>query len=137
MTPPSTAFSPCRRRWATSRTCLWPTSTPPTPTTPWSKAWRQSPTRGQPEPPRSATDVLALTDAYSNVAIANGLINDASALVQFLQEAELTEDEALGIILSIATNYTEADFFLDAAENNLVYGFGFGQAAPPEPEVVK
>jgi len=88
------------------------------------------------EAPRSATDLLALTDAYSNVAIAFGLINDASALVQFLQEAELTEDEALGLILSIATNYTEADFFLDAAENNLAYGFGFGQSPPPEPEVV-
>jgi len=88
------------------------------------------------EAPRSATDVLALTDAYSNVAIAFGLISDANALVQFLQEAELTEDEALGIIFSIATNYSQADFFLDAAENNLTYGFGFGQSPPPEPEVV-
>ncbi|MDP2674864.1 MAG: S16 family serine protease [Dehalococcoidia bacterium] len=88
------------------------------------------------ETPRSATDVLALTDAYSNVAIAFGLINDASALVQFLQEAELTEDEALGIIFSIATNYSQADFFLDAAENNLVYGLGFGQAPAPDPEVI-
>lgn len=88
------------------------------------------------EAPRSATDLLALTDAYSNAAIAFGLANDASALVQFLQEAELTEDEALGLILSIATNYTEADFFLDAAENNLAYGFGFGQSEPPDPAVV-
>ena len=88
------------------------------------------------EPPRSATDVLALTDAYSNVAIAFGLINDASALVQFLQEAQLTEEEALGIIFSIATNYSQADFFLDAAENNLTYGFGFGQSEPPDPAVV-
>ena len=88
------------------------------------------------EAPRTATDLLALTDAYSNAAIAFGLASDAGALVQFVQETELTEDEALGLILSIATNYTEADFFLDAAENNLAYGFGFGQSPPPEAEVV-
>ena len=88
------------------------------------------------EPPRSATDLLALTDAYSNAAIAFGLASDAGALVQFLQETEVTEDEALGLILSIATDYTTADFYLDAAENNLVYGFGFGESPPPEPEVV-
>jgi hypothetical protein len=88
------------------------------------------------EPPRSATDLLALTDAYSNAAIAFGLASDAGALVQFLQETDVTEDEALGLILSIATDYTEADFYLDAAENNLVYGFGFGESPPPEPEVV-
>src|SRR3970282_2157397 len=88
------------------------------------------------EPPRSATDLLALTDAYSNAAIAFGLATDAAGLVQFLQETELTEDQALGLILSIATDYTDADFYLDAAENNLAYGFGFGQSPPPEPEVV-
>jgi len=88
------------------------------------------------EPPRSATDLLALTDAYSNAAIAFGLASDAGALLQFLQETEVTEDEALGLILAIARDYTEADFYLDAAENNLVYGFGFGESPPPEPEVV-
>jgi predicted S18 family serine protease len=88
------------------------------------------------EPPRSATDLLALTDAYSNAAIAFGLASDAGTLVQLLQETEMTEDEALGLILNIATDYTDADFYLDAAENNLVYGFGFGQSPPPEPEVV-
>src|SRR3970282_1671587 len=61
------------------------------------------------EPPRSATDVLALTDAYSNVAIARGLVSEANSTVQLLEEAELTEDEALGIIFSIATNYSQAD----------------------------
>src|SRR3970282_1026085 len=39
------------------------------------------------EAPRSATDLLALTDAYSNAAIAFGLIHDPSARVQFLQGA--------------------------------------------------
>jgi hypothetical protein len=88
------------------------------------------------ETPRSATDVLALADAYSNAAVAFGLIGDANALIQFLQEAELTEDEALDVISTIATNYSQADFFLDAAENNLVYGLGFGQSPPPDPGVV-
>ena len=88
------------------------------------------------ESPRSATDVLALTDAYSNAAIAFGLIEEANTFIQFLQEMELTEDEALDLIFSIATSYSEASFFLDAAENNLVYGLGFGQSPPPDPEVV-
>lgn len=88
------------------------------------------------EPPRSASDLLALTDAYANAAVAFGLVNEASSAVQFLQEAELSEEEALDLIFSIATSYSQADFSLDAAENNLVYGFGFGQASPPEPDVV-
>ncbi|MEE8386034.1 MAG: S16 family serine protease [Dehalococcoidia bacterium] len=88
------------------------------------------------ESPRSATDVLALTDSYSNAAIAFGLIEEAYMLIQFLQETELTEDEALDLIFSIATTYSDADYFLDAAEDNLVYGLGFGQSPPPNPEVV-
>jgi uncharacterized protein len=88
------------------------------------------------ESPRSATDALALTDAYSNVAIAFGLTSDAASLIQLLETVELTEDEALDLIFSIATSYSEADFFLEAAENNLVYGLGFGEATPPDPQVV-
>ncbi|MDP2674865.1 MAG: S16 family serine protease [Dehalococcoidia bacterium] len=89
------------------------------------------------EPPRSATDLLALTDAYSNAAIAFGLASDAGALLQFPQETEMTEDEALGLILSIARDYAKADSYLNAAENNLVYGFGLGESPPPEPEAVR
>lgn len=88
------------------------------------------------ETPRTATDVLALTDAYSNAAISLGLINEAGSLVQFIQRGELTEEEVLGLIFSIAADYSEADFFLDAAENNLVYGLGFGQSPPPDPAVI-
>lgn len=88
------------------------------------------------ESPRSATDVLALTDAYSNAAIAFGLIEEAYMLIQYLQETVLTEEEALDLILSIAASYSDADFSLDAAESNLVYGLGFGQSPPPDSEVV-
>ena len=88
------------------------------------------------ETPRSATDVLALADAYANAAIAFGFITESSSQVQLLREAALTEEEALGLIFGIATNYSQADFALDAAENSLAYGLGFGQSPPPDPQVV-
>ena len=88
------------------------------------------------ESPRTATDVLALTDAYSNAAIALGFIDEANMLIQFLMETEQTEEETLDLIFSIAISYNQASFLLDAAENNLVYGLGFGQSPPPHPEVV-
>ena len=89
------------------------------------------------EPPRSATDLLALTDAYSNAAIAFGLASGTGALLQFPQGTEMTEDEALGRILSIARDYAKAGSHLDTAENNLLYGFGLGESPPPQPEVVR
>ena len=92
--------------------------------------------RLQSEPPRSASDIIALVDAYANAAVAFGLVTDANALVQLLQETELSEEEALGLIFTIATSYSQAGFVLDAAENSLVYGLGFGQSPPPEPDVV-
>jgi len=88
------------------------------------------------EPPRTATDILALTDAYSNAAIAFGLILSAGELSQIFQQVQLTEEEAIGLIFEIASNYSAADFYLDAAGNNIVYGFGFGQAPPPDPEII-
>ena len=92
--------------------------------------------RLQSEPSRSASDIIALVDAYANAAVAFGLVTDANALVQLLQETELSEEEALGLIFTIATSYSQAGFVLDAAENSLVYGFGFGQSPPPQPETV-
>lgn len=88
------------------------------------------------EPARSATDVLALTDAYSNTAIAIGLVVSASELTGIFGQVELTEEEALGIIFQVAANYAQADFYLDGAENNIVYGLGFGQSPPPDPELI-
>jgi predicted S18 family serine protease len=88
------------------------------------------------EPLRSASDVLALTDAYANAAVAFGLVSEANSAVQLLQEAELGQEETLALILRIATDYSQADFSLDAAENSLVYGLGFGQSPPPEPDAV-
>ncbi|MDP2673598.1 MAG: S16 family serine protease [Dehalococcoidia bacterium] len=88
------------------------------------------------EPPRSASDLLALTDAYANAAVAFGLVSEANSAVQLLQEAELAQEETLALIFRIATDYSQAGFSLDAAENSLVYGLGFGQSPPPEPDVV-
>ena len=88
------------------------------------------------EPARSATDILALSDAYSNTAIAIGLVFSAGELAQIFGQVPLTEDEALEIVFEIAANYSEADFFLDAAANDITYGFGFGQSLPPDDELI-
>lgn len=88
------------------------------------------------ETPRTATDLIALTDAYSNVAVAYGMINDANTLIQFLEQQELTEEEVIEIVFGIAGSYSQASFSLDAAENNLAYGLGFGHSEPPDPAVV-
>lgn len=88
------------------------------------------------EQARTATDLIALADAYSNVAVAYGLINDADAVIQYIEQAELTEDEVLDLVFAIGDSYSQASYSLDAAENNLAYGLGFGQSELPEPEVV-
>lgn len=88
------------------------------------------------ETPRTATDLIALTDAYSNVAIAYGLISDANQLIRFLEQSELADEQVIEVVFGIAGAYSQADFSLDAAEANLVYGMGFGESVPPDPEVV-
>jgi hypothetical protein len=82
------------------------------------------------ETPRSATDVLALIDAYSNVAVAQGAIVEA---VDWEEMARAESEFSLfSIDVSIATeNYVAAGFFLDAAEGDLEYALGFGEASPP------
>ena len=88
------------------------------------------------EPARSATAVLALADAYSNTGIAIGLVQSANSLAQLFGEVDLTEEDALGLVFEIAANYSEADFYLDAAANAITYGFGFGESAPPDDALV-
>lgn len=88
------------------------------------------------EPARSATDVLALADAYSNTGIAIGLVQSAASLAELFGLEGLTEEDALGLVFEIAANYSEADFYLDAAANDITYGFGFGKSAPPDDNLV-
>lgn len=84
------------------------------------------------EAPRSATDVLALVDAYSNVAVAQDAVLEGDSILDLLAEGDFTEEEVLGFIFLAAFEYIEADFFLDAAQNNLDYGLGFGTAPVPD-----
>jgi len=84
------------------------------------------------EIPRTSTDVLALVDAYSNVAVAQGAVLEGNGILDLLAEGDFTEDELLDLIFLAASEYITADFFLDAAENNLDYGLGFGTAPVPD-----
>jgi hypothetical protein len=88
--------------------------------------------RLQAETPRTASDVLALVDAYSNVAAARDSVEMGLFITDLLVGSDLTEEEAQELIFLAAGLFIDADFYLDAAENNLDYALGFGTAPVPD-----
>jgi hypothetical protein len=94
------------------------------------------------ETPETMNDLLTLIDAYSNVAVADGaafqgdlVIDDINALIDEIIAGTVSIEEGeatlVDLIFLAAFHYINADFFLEAAENNLDYGLGFGSAEPP------
>ncbi|MGH9174368.1 MAG: hypothetical protein ACRD1H_08420, partial [Vicinamibacterales bacterium] len=89
------------------------------------------------ENPRTASDSIAIMDAFSNLSVAQGLIFQAdAALSDYSNNPEATEDDALTAIYAANYNYVYAGMFLDLAEDGLGIGLGFGSAPAPELEVL-
>lgn len=89
------------------------------------------------ENPRTASDSIAIMDAFSNLSVAQGLIFQAdAALNDFANNPEATEDDALTAIYAANYNYVYASMFLDLAEDGLGIGLGFGTSPAPNLEVL-
>lgn len=89
------------------------------------------------ETPRSASDQIAIMEAFSNLSVAQGLIFQAqTAIDQLLSSPEYTEDDALTAIYAANYNYVYAEMYLELAEESLGLGIGFGNAAPASLEVL-
>ncbi|MDI3340697.1 MAG: hypothetical protein QJR03_09210 [Sphaerobacter sp.] len=85
------------------------------------------------ESPRTATDAVALMDAYSNLAVAQGMIVEAQVVIQdLLDNPEATEDDLLNAIYLASYNYANADIYLDLALDSLSTGTGFGTSPAPD-----
>ena len=83
---------------------------------------------------RSATETVALMDAWSNLAVALGYKSRAYELVNYVldNEKKLSEDDMLDFLYEAAYDYYVASIFLDAARKSADLGYGFGKAPPPD-----
>jgi uncharacterized protein len=89
------------------------------------------------ETARSASDQVAIMDAFSNLSVAQGMIFQAeSAINTLLNTPDYTEDDALAAIYSANYNYVYAELFLELAQDSLGLGIGFGTAPPASLEVL-
>ncbi|HUG17261.1 MAG TPA: S16 family serine protease [Thermomicrobiales bacterium] len=89
------------------------------------------------ETPRSASDQIAIMEAFSNLSVAQGLIFQAqNAINSLLNTPEYTEDDALTAIYSANYNYVYAELYLELAQEGLGLGMGFGTAPPASLEVL-
>ena len=87
------------------------------------------------ETARSASDSIAIMDAFSNLSVAQGLIFQANAAVNNLSE-DYTEEDVVDAVYAANYFYINADLYLDLAEDTLSIGTGFGSAAPPDLDVL-
>ena len=85
------------------------------------------------ESPRTASDALALTDAYSNLVTGWGSVVEGTNLVEMLiqQGQKMNADQVDQSIVEAALYYTDAKISLRAARDSLDIGAGFGHVAPP------
>jgi uncharacterized protein len=89
------------------------------------------------ETPRSASDQIAIMEAFSNLSVAQGLIFQAESAIQtLLGTPNYTEDDALAAIYAANYNYVYAELFLELSQESLGLGLGFGTAPPASLEVL-
>jgi uncharacterized protein len=89
------------------------------------------------ETPRSASDQIAIMEAFSNLSVAQGLIYQAeNAIDALLRTPGYTEDDALTAIYAANYNYVYAELYLELAQESLGLGLGFGTAPPASLEVL-
>ncbi len=90
------------------------------------------------EQPRTASDYIALFDAYMSIGQAQGLVLLANNRLQTLgQEApNMTEDEILGELVQLAAYYVLARDYVQLARDSVDIGFGYGTTTVEDPERV-
>jgi uncharacterized protein len=89
------------------------------------------------ETPRSASDQIAIMEAFSNLSVAQGLIFQAEAAIRtLLRTPDYTEDDALAAIYAANYNYVYAELFLELSQESLGLGLGFGTTPPASLEVL-
>ncbi len=88
------------------------------------------------EKPRSASDYVAIFDAYTSIGQAQGLIVLAqNAISQLVNNAgDMSEEDFLGQLMEISAYYVLAKDFVQLARDSVDIGFGYGQeqAIPQE-----
>ncbi|NOZ28527.1 MAG: hypothetical protein GXP39_10820 [Chloroflexi bacterium] len=94
------------------------------------------------ERPRSASETIALMDAWSNLAVAFGyntwgdnLVDYAVRLIQQQdkdKKQQVKEEDLLNLLYEAAYDYTVASLYLDITRDALDLGMGFGDAPAPE-----
>jgi len=90
------------------------------------------------EDPRTASDTIALMDAFSNLSVAQGMVFQARSAITTLQNnPDATEDDVLDTIYLANYYYVYADQFLQLAEDQESIGLGYGNAPAPNPDVLK
>lgn len=90
------------------------------------------------ETPRTASDSIAIMDAFSNLSVAQGLIFQAQGAIDTLVNTpDYTEEDALTAIYSANYSYVYADMYLGLAEDTLGLGLGFGSSPAPDLEVLE
>jgi hypothetical protein len=89
------------------------------------------------ESPRTASDTIAIMDAFSNLSVAQGLIFEAQGSINALQNnPDATEDDILDTIYAANYGFVYANQFLRLAQDQESIGIGFGSAASPNPKVL-
>ncbi len=92
----------------------------------------------QTEDVRTVSDVMTVFDAYSNLAIAEGLVLIADDTITELVNniGFYTDEELVGGLAEAAAYYTLASGFLQIARDTVDIGLGYGEAPAPDPQKV-
>ncbi len=82
------------------------------------------------EQPRSASDYVALFDAYTSLGQAQGLVVLADSVIQELVNGadEMSEEDLLAKLMEVSAYYVLARDFVQLARDSVDIGFGYGQA---------
>ncbi len=89
------------------------------------------------EDPRTASDTIAIMDAFSNLSVAQGLVFQAQSSIDILNIPDLTEEEVLDAIYGANYYFVYAEQYLQLAEDQESIGTGYGSAPAPDPDVLK
>src|SRR5262249_2847969 len=88
--------------------------------------------------PKTASDSLALMDAYSNEIIAEAYVtagdNEVADLMKNAQK--MTKDDVYKALFSISNHYSNAEIFIHITKSGLAVYLDEGKAPPPDLDTV-
>ena len=90
------------------------------------------------EQPRTASDYIALFDAYMSIGQAQGLVLLANERLNTLAQQidTMSEEDLLGELIQLAAYYVLARDFVQLARDSVDIGFGYGTTMVDDPERV-